>query len=179
MGIRLRQLLSTVGAPSAGFVQSGLHFVVLAYDPLAQNYEMARQEAAQGDGPAGTVLARGLRLARPTITGDGSVALFVNTDYDLCLVQRGSAVAPNPGNPWPRSVCSHFTRCQASGIRFARSAKEANGVEDHLIRSGERPVDGSQPAPAQCRRAVAGIRGRLYDVQCRRQRPDLRCRLSD
>jgi hypothetical protein len=49
-------------------------------------YSLARREAAQGDNQNGTVLADGVILARPAVTGDGSIAMFVSPDFDLCAV---------------------------------------------------------------------------------------------
>src|SRR6185295_17174048 len=49
-------------------------------------YGLARREAAQGDKQNGTVLADGVSLSRPAVTGDGSIAMFVSPDFDLCAV---------------------------------------------------------------------------------------------
>jgi phosphoglycerate dehydrogenase-like enzyme len=56
------------------------------YDAAAGQYNLGRREAAQGDNQYGSVLAKDINLARPAVTGDGSIALFVSPDSDLCAV---------------------------------------------------------------------------------------------
>jgi Zn-dependent metalloprotease len=58
----------------------------LYYDPSSRAFDLARREAALADTADGTLLTAGVQLTRPTVTGDGSTALFVNPDFDLCAV---------------------------------------------------------------------------------------------
>jgi hypothetical protein len=87
MGLRLRELLADVRPPASPDVSIPESSLVLAYDPLAEGFEVTRREAALGDGESGSVLGREAAFARPAITGDGSTVLFVNTEADLCAVQ--------------------------------------------------------------------------------------------
>ncbi|MFO1501045.1 MAG: M4 family metallopeptidase [Verrucomicrobiota bacterium] len=61
------------------------------YNLLSQTYSLGRREAAQNDGDNGTLLAAGVDLRRPTVTGDGSVALFVSPDFDLCAINTADS----------------------------------------------------------------------------------------
>lgn len=56
------------------------------YDPGSASYVLGRREAARGDNAAGLFLAAGLTLARPSVTGDGTIALFVSSAFDLCAL---------------------------------------------------------------------------------------------
>jgi Zn-dependent metalloprotease len=60
------------------------------YDPWSDAYVMGRREAAQNDDPSGSLLAPYVSLGRPAITGDGSLALFVSEDFDLCVVETAN-----------------------------------------------------------------------------------------
>lgn len=56
------------------------------YDLFSDELALGRREAAQGDGDFGADLASDVHFARPAVTGDGSIALFVSPDFDLCGV---------------------------------------------------------------------------------------------
>jgi hypothetical protein len=54
------------------------------HDPAVDGFNLGRREAALGDKEGGVVLARGIDTSRPTVTGDGSIGLFVDGHFDLC-----------------------------------------------------------------------------------------------
>ncbi len=54
------------------------------------DYVLGRRETARGDGNSGVALAGPTRLARPSVLGDGSVAVFVDSTYDLAAVDTVS-----------------------------------------------------------------------------------------
>jgi hypothetical protein len=56
------------------------------YDPDSGQRNLGRRELALGDKSSGSFLAAGILGDRPSVTGDGKVALFLNADDDLCLV---------------------------------------------------------------------------------------------
>lgn len=59
----------------------------LYYDPFTEEFALGRYEAALGDNGLGATLSGAVNLARPAVSGDGSVVLFVNSDYDLCMAR--------------------------------------------------------------------------------------------
>lgn len=61
----------------------------VAYDFWTSTYTLSRREAALNDGEKGTVLASSVSLIRPAVTGDGSIALYVSPEFDLCAVNTG------------------------------------------------------------------------------------------
>ncbi len=66
-------------------VVQGADSVLFAYvDPFFGTYGLGRRETALGDGNDGVVFADGVRLSRPAISGDGTYALFVSSEFDLC-----------------------------------------------------------------------------------------------
>jgi hypothetical protein len=58
----------------------------LYYDISSNSFNLGRREAALADAADGTLLTAGVQLTRPAVTGDGSTALFVSPDFDLCAV---------------------------------------------------------------------------------------------
>ncbi|MFL6200584.1 MAG: M4 family metallopeptidase, partial [Thermoanaerobaculia bacterium] len=48
--------------------------------------KLGRRETAQGDPSQGVELAAGLDFVRPSITGDGALAVYVNTSSDACFI---------------------------------------------------------------------------------------------
>ncbi|MBS1211612.1 MAG: Thermolysin, partial [Proteobacteria bacterium] len=57
------------------------------FDSGAGGYRVGRREFAQGDGSAGTVMSAGLvQVARPSVSADGSLAIYVNDSQDACLI---------------------------------------------------------------------------------------------
>lgn len=62
----------------------------IAADPIFGDLTLYRQETAQGDSPSGSDFTESIRLSRPAITGDGSVALYVSADNDLCAAETAN-----------------------------------------------------------------------------------------
>ena len=58
----------------------------LFYDSDSKVFDLGRRETAQSDTEDGSILAINVGLARPSVTGDGAVAVFVTPDYDLSVV---------------------------------------------------------------------------------------------
>ena len=56
------------------------------YDIFSDDLTLGRREEAEGDGDIGSDLASDVNFARPAVTGDGSIALFVDPNFDLCGV---------------------------------------------------------------------------------------------
>lgn len=56
------------------------------HDFWSGELNLGRREVALEDDQYGTILATSVNLARPAVTGDGSLALFVNPEFDLCAV---------------------------------------------------------------------------------------------
>lgn len=71
--------------PSPLPVVSGPDSTLFIYpDVFSGVLALGRREAAQGDDDFGADLAWGVHLARPAVTGDGSIALFVSPVFDVC-----------------------------------------------------------------------------------------------
>ena len=56
------------------------------YDFWSGGFVLGRREAALNDSEFGSLLTPDVSLARPAVTGDGSIALVVSPDFDLCAV---------------------------------------------------------------------------------------------
>ncbi|OGU07013.1 MAG: hypothetical protein A2075_13230 [Geobacteraceae bacterium GWC2_58_44] len=70
--------------PAAGGSDATLSVSV---DPDNQVYRLARRETALGDGNAGSWLSQSAAAySRPSVTADGTAAVFVKADNDLCLI---------------------------------------------------------------------------------------------
>jgi Zn-dependent metalloprotease len=63
------------------------------FDMLSFGYNLGRRESAQGDSPVGFVLAEVIRPARPAVSGDGSGAMFISEDFDLCTVETANPLS--------------------------------------------------------------------------------------
>jgi hypothetical protein len=61
--------------------------LLVYFDNASNQFNLVRRETAQGDKAEGSILAYAVSLVRPAVTGDGSSALFVSTDFDLCAVE--------------------------------------------------------------------------------------------
>ena len=79
----------------------------LAYDPVAEAYVLGRRETALGDpDEGGALVGSPLAAARPSVSGDGSLAVYVDANQDACLVQTdGSAIDPQSSTA---EVCLGF-----------------------------------------------------------------------
>jgi hypothetical protein len=56
------------------------------YDIFADDLTLGRRETVMGDGDFGFDLAPNVQFARPAVTGDGAISLFVDPSFDLCGV---------------------------------------------------------------------------------------------
>jgi Zn-dependent metalloprotease len=79
----------------------------LFYDPSVDEYFLARREGAQQDGEGGVQLVESsVAPVRPAVAGDGSFAVFVDTNNDVCLTTTdGSPISEVDPSP---SVCLGF-----------------------------------------------------------------------
>ncbi|MDX2166560.1 MAG: M4 family metallopeptidase [Deltaproteobacteria bacterium] len=79
----------------------------LAFDDGAAAYRLARRETELGDPADGVFLVDGAAAAaRPSVSGDGSFAAYVDINQDACLVQTdGSPIDPESPTP---EVCLGF-----------------------------------------------------------------------
>lgn len=68
-------------------VQGDDSTLFVSADPFFGEVTLYRREAAQGDGDDGSDFAAPVLVSRPAVSGDGSVALFVASDNDLCIAE--------------------------------------------------------------------------------------------
>lgn len=101
-------------------------------------YALGRREAALGDGAEGVrLLDAPLAAARPAVTGDGSVAVFVGADADVCFVNTdGSPIDPEGGGVeqclgFPGFISS--VAVSPDGERFGFVFLDENGVPDNRL----------------------------------------------
>lgn len=60
---------------------------LFVYRDVLGQFRLGRQEAAQGDGEQGIQLAEDIVVrARPSVSRDGNLAVFVNAENDLCFI---------------------------------------------------------------------------------------------
>ncbi|MBI4515811.1 MAG: M4 family metallopeptidase [Deltaproteobacteria bacterium] len=111
----------------------------LFYDGNAESYFLGRREEALGDPSAGVqLLEPRLAPARPSVSGDGSFAVFVNSENDVCFVNTdGSFVDPEAGTPerclgFPGLVSS--VAVAPDGNRFGFVLLDNEGEPENLIR---------------------------------------------
>jgi bacillolysin len=57
------------------------------FDDVFGTYGLGRREGALGDNEFGSAFADDVRASRPAVTGDGTIALFVNSEWDICIAQ--------------------------------------------------------------------------------------------
>ncbi|HHK60423.1 MAG TPA: M4 family peptidase, partial [Desulfobacterales bacterium] len=92
-------------------VQGNDAIVFVAYDDWGYPYLQACE-----NGSCQWLTQNPVRPSRPAVSGDGSLALFVNADYDLCLV-------PTDGNSWEECLGYGGTVASVAmspdGTRFA------------------------------------------------------------
>jgi len=76
--------------PTPDPVNASDSLLVLYWDTTAQDYLLARREAALGDPTPGVTLSATPMLPRrPSVTGDGELALVVSADKTICFVFTG------------------------------------------------------------------------------------------
>ena len=69
-------------------VVRGPDATLFVYRDVLGQFRLGRREAAQGDGDQGVQLAEGIVVrTRPSVSRDGNLAVFVNTENDLCLIE--------------------------------------------------------------------------------------------
>ena len=69
-------------------VVRGPDATLFVYRDVLGQFRLGRREAAQGDGEQGVQLAEDIVVrARPSVSRDGNLAVFVNTENDLCLIE--------------------------------------------------------------------------------------------
>lgn len=111
----------------------------LFFDDTAQAYFLARREAGLQDPPDGVQLARNsVAAARPSVVGDGSSAVFVNADNDVCFINTdGTKIDPSIDTledciGFPGFISSVATT--PGGERFGVVLLDSNGKPDNKIR---------------------------------------------
>ena len=68
-------------------VVRGPDATLFVYRDVLGQFRLGRREAAQGDGEQGVQLAEDIVLrARPSVSRDGGLAVFVNAENDLCFI---------------------------------------------------------------------------------------------
>ncbi len=75
--------------PSVPVVQAPDSILFVGVDGFFGQPTLYRQESALGDG-AGSPVAANVGVARPAVTGDGSEALYVSANHDLCYLETGN-----------------------------------------------------------------------------------------
>jgi len=79
-------------------VDGGDATLFLFWDPTVESYFIGRQESAQGDPAEGVqLIGTSVTGSRPAVTGDGRVAVFVNTVNDVCLVNTDGSPIETEG----------------------------------------------------------------------------------
>lgn len=69
--------------------------LLITTDPFFGDLLLGRREAALGDPADGVLVSNSIRLSRPSVSGDGSLAVFVSANGDLCSFDTDS---PQTGN---------------------------------------------------------------------------------
>lgn len=72
-------------------VQGADSTLFVSADPFFGELILFRRETAQGDGDDGEEFASPVRVSRPAVSGNGSVALFVASDNDLCVAETADS----------------------------------------------------------------------------------------
>ena len=111
----------------------------LFYDNTAQAYFLARREGGLHDPADGVQLAQNsVAAARPSAAGDGSSAVFVNADDDVCFINTdGTKIDPSTATVedclgFPGFISSVATA--PGGERFGFVLLDSNGNPDNKIR---------------------------------------------
>ena len=75
-------------APQRVPVFPGPDASLFVYQDVAGTFRLGRREEARGDGVQGVQLAEAIvATARPSVSRDGELAVFVNADNDLCSIR--------------------------------------------------------------------------------------------
>ncbi len=111
----------------------------LFFDDTAQAYFLARRENGLQDPSDGVQLAENsVGAARPSVVGDGSDAVFVNADNDVCFINTdGTKIDPNTDTledclGFPGFISSVATA--PDGERFGFVLLDNNGDPENKIR---------------------------------------------
>jgi bacillolysin len=121
--------------PVAG--QDALLF--LFFDTTEQAYFLARREPGIEDPTDGVLLAENsVGAARPSVSGDGSAAVFVNSDHDVCFINTdGTKIDPDTDTledclGFPNFIYS--VAVSPDGERFGFVLQTDSGNPDNKIR---------------------------------------------
>lgn len=83
---------TTQPPPSIPAVQGNDATIFICPDPYLKAYYMCRMDPAQGDTGSGVYLSNTpVRQTRFSVTKDGSIAMFVSSDNDICLIRTDGA----------------------------------------------------------------------------------------
>ncbi|MSU64075.1 MAG: M4 family peptidase, partial [Pedosphaera sp.] len=66
--------------------------VFVAVNPFTSNLALGRRETSLGDPNDGVALADGIKQARPSVSGDGSLAVLVSANNDVCIIDTANPV---------------------------------------------------------------------------------------
>ena len=108
------------------------------FEPSVNAFLLGRREEALGDTAGGTQLAQvtAIALSRPSVTGDGSIGVFVSADNDVCLVNVDGTIEPQTGAP---EICLglagsvNSVAMSPDGERFGFVLLDAAGEPDNVI----------------------------------------------
>jgi Zn-dependent metalloprotease len=67
--------------------------LLVTLDPFSDLIALGRREAALGDPVDGIALAEPVKEARPAVSGDGALAVFVNDFADVCAVETSNPLS--------------------------------------------------------------------------------------
>lgn len=74
----------TPAPPPIPAVQAPDSTLIIAHDPFFGGTALGRRETAFKDPDGGVALVNSVKLARPSVSGDGSIAVFVDGAADIC-----------------------------------------------------------------------------------------------
>lgn len=108
----------------------------LFWDPLQAGFFLARQDPALSDPPGGVQLsAFPVAPSRPSVSGDGSFAVFVNPFHDVCFIRTDGV--PIEGS-YPESCLGfdfiHSVAMEPAGDRFAFVLLDSEGEPENALR---------------------------------------------
>ncbi|HEV8540913.1 MAG TPA: M4 family metallopeptidase, partial [Verrucomicrobiae bacterium] len=61
--------------------------LAIGFDPFFGGSALGRRETAFNDPAGGVALVDSVKIARPAVSGDGTIAAFVDASFDVCLVR--------------------------------------------------------------------------------------------
>jgi Zn-dependent metalloprotease len=105
--------------------------LLIAYDPFFDEIALGRRETALGDPSGGVLLVDSVKIARPSVAGDGSFAVFVDASNDLGFVETANPDALEflglPGRV-------HSVAMSPDGVQFAFVLRDpTTGEPDNRI----------------------------------------------